>query len=90
MERLTLFQNGFLMMSPTLGEYSFTVLAIVKFLCFSLDTALGVEYDVTNLYSGKYFEEEIQGLAAATGVSVKVFTDRVIGKLNKTVSLILK
>ncbi len=39
---------------------------------FRLDAALGLEYEVTNHYSGKYFEEEIKGLAAATGVSEKV------------------
>ncbi len=40
-----------------------------------LDAALGLEYDITNHYTGKYFEEEIQGLAAASGVDVKVRTE---------------
>ena len=40
-----------------------------------LDAALGLEYEITNHYTGKYFEEEIQGLAAASGVDVKVRTN---------------
>ena len=41
-------------------------------MCVRLDGALDLEYDVTNRYTGKYFEEEIKGLADASGCSEKL------------------
>ncbi len=37
----------------------------------SLEAALDLEYEITRRYSGKYFEEEIRGLADASGASEK-------------------
>ena len=36
-----------------------------------LEAALDLEYEVTREYTGKYFEEEISGLADASGLSEK-------------------
>ncbi len=52
------------------------VVVVVNVLCLSmsairLEAALDLEYEVTRLYSGKYFEEEIKGLADASGCSEK-------------------
>lgn len=35
-----------------------------------LDAALDLEYDITNRYTGSYFEQEIKGLAASSGADV--------------------
>ena len=40
----------------------------------SLDLALDLEIAVTDVYTGSYFLEEIQGLADATGIDYKVKT----------------
>ena len=43
-------------------------------LCFHasrLEGALDLEYIITRRYTGKYFEEEIKGLADASGISEK-------------------
>lgn len=40
----------------------------------SLDLALDLEIAVTDIYTGSYFLEEIQGLADATGIDYKVKT----------------
>lgn len=39
--------------------------------CCRLDAALDLEYDVTKQYTGSYFEEEIKGLADASGADEK-------------------
>lgn len=36
-----------------------------------LDTALDLEYDITSGFTGSYFEEEIKGLADASGADEK-------------------
>jgi hypothetical protein len=36
-----------------------------------LDAALDLEYDITKQYTGSYFEEEIKGLADASGADEK-------------------
>ena len=38
----------------------------------SLDVALDLELAVTDIYTGQYFLEEIDGIAAATGISARV------------------
>lgn len=38
----------------------------------SLDVALDMELAVTDVYTGRYFLEEIDGISAATGISARV------------------
>ena len=40
-------------------------------LFYRLEAALDLEYDITKKYTGSYFEEEIKGLAAASGADAK-------------------
>jgi len=51
---------------------------------FGMDTALDLTYDATRRYTGKYFEEEIRGMADATGLSeAKIRRIHMIGELTK-------
>jgi len=51
---------------------------------FGLDEGLDLTYDATRPYTGPYFEEEIRGLAHATGVSeAKIRRIHMIGELTK-------
>ena len=60
---------------------------------YRLDAALDLEYDITNLYTGSYFEQEISGLAAASGVDEKTIRRiHMIGELTyvETITLLYK
>ena len=47
-----------------------------------MEAALDLEYEVTREHSGKYFEEEIKGLADASGCSEsKIRRIHMIGEL---------
>ena len=54
-----------------------------------LDAALDLEYDITKQYTGSYFEEEIKGLADASGADEKTIRRiHMIGELTYGKSLV--
>lgn len=51
---------------------------------FGLDVALDIEFAMTNKFTGKYFNEQIQGMADATGLEIKkIRRIHLIGELTK-------
>lgn len=62
-----------------------TTVAILWYI--RLEGALDLEYEITNRYTGKYFEEEIKGLADASGCSEKkIRRIHMIGELTSAIT----
>lgn len=72
MERLISFLAGFWKTWQTWGQFLLLVIITLEWVVvLRLEDALDLEYDVTSRFTGKYFEEEIRGLADASGCSEK-------------------
>lgn len=58
-------------MLSTIVANTIIIIIINLHLPYRLDAALDLEYDITKQYTSSYFEEEIKGLADASGADEK-------------------